>query len=47
MAKGSVISSWKPGTDGWTTFAEVPPANITRLAVSPDGKWIAFVIDQR
>jgi Tol biopolymer transport system component len=47
MAKGSVISSWKPGTDSWTTFADVPPTNITRLAVSPDGKWIAFVADQR
>ena len=53
MARGTTISVWAPGSPSWSTFADlsvVPGtatavANITRLAVSPDGKWLAFVAD--
>jgi Tol biopolymer transport system component len=47
MAKGTTISVWTPGTTSWEPFAEVGPANVNRLAVSPDGKWVAFVAEQR
>jgi len=47
MAKGTTMSVWKPGTTTWETFAEAGPSTITRLAVSPDGKWLAFVAEQR
>jgi Tol biopolymer transport system component len=53
MGRGTTISAWTPGTTAWSNFADLGlvaatmPAvnNITRLAVSPDGKWLAFVAD--
>lgn len=57
MARGTAISAWAPGSTTWSQFFNpaivdwvleaVPPpvANITRIAVSPDGKWLAFVAE--
>jgi WD40 repeat protein len=58
MGRGTAISVWSPGVEGWTLFADlaspvfatgaVPPvASVTRLAVSPDGRWLAFVAEPR
>jgi dipeptidyl aminopeptidase/acylaminoacyl peptidase len=57
MASRTSIFVWAPGSATWSQFfsgprvdwilESVPPpvANITRLAVSPDGKWLAFVAE--
>ena len=37
---------WKPGASGFSDvvdFAAAGITDITRLAVSPDGQWLAFV----
>jgi hypothetical protein len=42
----SQVFFFEPETDRWLEFADLDNAkvtNITRLAVSPDGKWIALV----
>ena len=49
-AAGTRILSWKPGESGWTAVGDLsvaPVANISRLAVSPDGRWLAFVAEAR
>ena len=48
MARDLTLHVWTPGSTAWTellTFAPGADAfgRITRLAVSQDGKWIAFV----
>jgi WD40 repeat protein len=57
MANGTTISSWSPAASTpWTTFASAvapdpsisgppPVRSITRLTVSPDGNWLAFVAE--
>lgn len=57
MASGTSISLWSGGSTPWLPlvtfmFAQVIPAppsfvNITRMAVSPDGKWLAFVAEPK
>ena len=47
-AAGTRIVSWKPGETGWTTVGDLssaPLKNMSRLAVSPDGRWLAFVAE--
>lgn len=47
-ASGTKILSWKPGETSWTAvgdLAAAPIRNISRLAVSPDGRWLAFVAE--
>jgi hypothetical protein len=47
-AAGTRILSWKPGETGWTAVGDLsvaPVKNISRLAVSPDGRWLAFVAE--
>ena len=47
-ASGTRIYSWRDGYTGWTLvgdLAAAPVRNISRLAVSPDGRWLAFVAD--
>jgi hypothetical protein len=47
-AAGTRILSWKPGETGWTMVGDLsvaPVKNISRLAVSPDGRWLAFVAE--
>jgi hypothetical protein len=55
MATGTSISMWQPGALSWktriaTTIPNPTPVitgigGITRMAVSPDGKWLAFVAE--
>ena len=52
MARGTAIAVWRPGAADWEPLASLPaepqrPMNISRITVSPDGKWLAFVSDQR
>lgn len=45
MAEGATVYRWVPGGD-WValgTFEEPALARVTRMAVSPDGKWLAVV----
>ena len=45
---GSTLQIWRRGTNGWSIVADfraAGPKHITRLAISPDQKWIAFVAD--
>lgn len=47
-AAGTKILSWKAGETGWTTVGDLsvaPVKNLSRLAVSPDGRWLAFVAE--
>src|SRR5262245_54066049 len=46
MASGSKVAMWREGASGWTTVADLEKSGltkITRLAISPDGKWLAIV----
>ena len=48
MASATKISVWREGTAGWTEVADFAAAGltkITRLAASPDGKWLALVAE--
>jgi dipeptidyl aminopeptidase/acylaminoacyl peptidase len=49
MARGTSISMWRPGTTAWQELATAGPGvgSITRLTVSADGKWLAFVAEPR
>lgn len=50
MAAGTRIFSWKEGAADWTPVGDLAAAhvgNVSRLAVSPDGRWLAFVADAR
>lgn len=56
MARGTTISAWTPGGAAtWVAFADLStpvsgaPAvgSVTRMAVSPDGRWLAFVAEPR
>jgi hypothetical protein len=45
MAKDSTIFRWSTGNEGWrevATFSNPELANISRLAVSPLGDWLAL-----
>lgn len=45
-AQGAALVLWRTGDAGWRTVADLATSNltnITRLAVSPDGKWLALV----
>jgi WD40 repeat protein len=47
MGQGQTLSVWVEG-QGWSDVADFAPAGITkltRLAVSPDGKWLAIVAE--
>lgn len=47
-ASGTKILSWKEGETSWTVVGDLgtaPVKNISRLAVSPDGRWLAFVAE--
>ncbi len=49
-ASGSALLSWHDGQKGWTPIADLAGAGLTRMsrvAVSPDGKWIAIVSAER
>lgn len=48
MARDLTLHVWAPGAASWTELLTFTPGadafgRISRLAVSPDGKWVAFV----
>lgn len=46
MAKDAVLYSWRPGQTGWTEVASLERLSlggVTRLAVSPEGNYLALV----
>ncbi len=50
MGKGSALFTWKRGATEWTPVADFAYAGvgaITRLAVSPNGAWLAMVAEQK
>jgi dipeptidyl aminopeptidase/acylaminoacyl peptidase len=55
MAAGTTISVWKPGATEWVRWDGTEPPRIasevtgpiTRLAVSPNGRYLAFVAELR
>jgi dipeptidyl aminopeptidase/acylaminoacyl peptidase len=47
---GSRLVSWTNGTAEWATVADLDDSkmrNISRLAVSPDGRWVAIVAEPK
>lgn len=49
MAEGAALSVWDAEGRSWRRLADLAPAGITRitrLAVSPDGRLIALVVDR-
>jgi len=50
MAQGLILSEWNTEQKQWETLAVLAgqvPGKISRLAVSPDGKWLALVADEK
>ena len=43
MTKGGEVHWWRPGQEGWTLLADPGIGALSRLAVSPDGRWMALV----
>ncbi len=43
MTTGGEVHWWRPGQEGWTLLADPGIGALTRLAVSPDGRWLALV----
>lgn len=43
MTKGGEVHWWRPGQTGWTLLADVGIGTLSRMAVSPDGRWMALV----
>jgi hypothetical protein len=47
MSAGTQVFAWKQGSEGWRAVYDVKPyglGNVTRLAVAPDGRALAFVV---
>jgi hypothetical protein len=50
MAQGLILSEWNADQKQWETLAVLGnqvPGKISRLAVSPDGKWLVLVADEK
>lgn len=43
MTRGGEVHWWRPGAAGWTLLTDTGLTALTRLAVSPDGRWMALV----
>jgi Tol biopolymer transport system component len=43
MTRGGEVHWWRPGQTGWTLLADAGIGTLSRLAVSPDGRWMALV----
>ena len=50
MSAGTRIYAWKAGASGWREVYDVKPhglGTVSRIAVAPDGKALAFVVSQQ
>lgn len=47
MTRGTEIHWWRPGQSGWTLLVDPEIGELSRLAVSPDGRWMAIVAKER
>lgn len=47
MTRGAEIHWWRPGQPGWTLLADPGIGELSRLAVSPDGRWMAIVAREK
>jgi len=43
MTTATGVHWWRPGQAGWTLLSEPEIGTLSRLAVSPDGRWMALV----
>ncbi len=43
MTRGGEVHWWRSGREGWTLLADAGIGPLSRLAVSPDGRWMALV----
>jgi hypothetical protein len=47
MTSGGEVHWWRPGQSSWTLLADAGIGTLSRLAVSPDGRWMALVAVER
>ncbi len=50
VGRNAELLAWRSGTAGWTSLGDLSYAHlssITRLAVSPNGQWLAIVAEAR
>lgn len=43
MSRNGEVHWWRPGQTGWTLMSEPGIGAISRMAVSPDGRWLVLV----
>ncbi len=43
MTKDGEVHWWRPGQAAWTLLADPAIGTLSRMAVSPDGRWLALV----
>jgi len=46
MAVSNTLQAWHPEADGWHVVADLDTMSVSRLAVSPSGTRLAFVVDE-
>lgn len=46
MSKDGDVHWWRPGQTGWTLMSQPGIGPISRMAVSPDGRWMALVVPE-
>ena len=47
MTRGTEIHWWRPGQSSWTLLVDPEIGELSRLAVSPDGRWMAIVAKEK
>lgn len=47
MTTATEVHWWRPGQTGWTLLSAPEIGTLSRLAVSPDGRWMALVAAER
>lgn len=47
MTRGGEVHWWRPGRTGWSLLSDPGIGQLSRLAVSPDGRWMALVAAER
>jgi hypothetical protein len=47
MTRGTEIHWWRPAQTSWTLLRDPEIGDISRLAVSPDGRWMAIVAKEK